>query len=231
MERAIFQNYIFVILLASLVFAGTGCKRNQISEFVASESHTYFELMKDKKKHKIYTEINSNLMAFFVLDEFDNPELLKLIFKDSIQNLNTFIFEFRKQKDVSSPAKNFINKDFINSLKGDDSLFKEWKNHYSSFQISEQKFTKTYVIVDTSKNNLQGTKFTENNKVVYRISNYFCYCKNGGIAGYCILNSALRCALDNLCDLWKDCIETGNWGPGCQTSLDQAKVCLGTYEQ
>lgn len=50
------------------------------------------------------------------------------------------------------------------------------------------------------------------------------------MSAHCIFNSALKCAFDNLCDAW-GCIEAGNWGPGCQESLDKAKVCLGVYDE
>ena len=194
----------------------------EVSKFISSGEQAYLEVMVDRSPHKIYTEHHADYKAMFIFGEKDNPELLEVSFLDSSKTITTFIVEFRTEKDRVSPGLPVADNELIKSLKSDAKGFEDWQDRFSSFPVEP---TDRGALTDASFADPSGIKIVDGNEIIFRASNYFCYCRNGGLSAACII-STLRCAMDNLCTVWR-CIEAGEWSPECHDALEAAKACLG----
>jgi hypothetical protein len=197
----------------------------EVSKFISSERQAYLEVKADDGLHKIYTEHRGEYKAMFVFGERDNPELIELSFLDAGKRITTYILEFRTEKDRVSLGLQFADHELIRSLKSDAKGFEDWRDRFSTFP---DRVTGSAVLTDPSFADPTGVRILDGDTIVFRASDYFCFCRNGGLAAACII-SALRCAMDNLCTVW-ECIESGEWSPSCHDALEEAKACLGMVE-
>jgi hypothetical protein len=221
--RTPFQLLLFFLLSVS------GCQTAHVEKFTVSGKHTYFQVQDGQKVQKVYTEIQPNRMVVVVLDEANQPQLIRLSFADNAGRRNTLLMEFSQTGKAISAGKNFSEEKFLRSLTAANGKFEEWKKKYLSFPSSDPKYTKRYVIPEKLGDNRDDIVFADRERIKLRFRDFFCGCKDGKIWGECFV-SALRCALDNLCEL-SDCVETGEWTPECSSNLEKAKLCLGQYEK
>lgn len=202
----------------------TDNQAKKVLMFISDRSRAYLEVKEENKLRKIFTEQTPRYMAMLVFNESNNPEILKLSFTDNLRKQNVWTIEFRAQKAVSPLGKKLAQQDFIATLSSNDPGFKDWKRKFSSFPSAEPARGSHFIIVNTSNTKSPGTAITDGKIVTLKMKDWVCACKNGTIAGPCMISN-LRCALDNLCNVW-GCIEEGTWNPDCQSSLNQAKACL-----
>jgi hypothetical protein len=220
-------KHLFSCFVILSIFTTVGCKKKQVSNFISDGDRTTFELKIDGKKTNVFTETGPNRMALLVLDKAGSPTLLKISFPDSAGTQTTFIFQFQKEKTAKTPGTQLLDKEFINAIKGGDGQFDKWRKDYLS--LPGDQYVKRVAILDTARKDPGGIKVTDGNTIALRIKNYLCSCKMGSIYGHC-LNSALRCAMDKLCNIWGECVEKATWTPNCSSDLETAKVCLGEYQ-
>lgn len=224
--KTLCSNTSFRLVLSLLISTCWGCQKTHVKNFTGSDKRTYFELHDGKKFQNIYTEIQSNRMALIVMDEANKPQLIKVSFPDGAGESNTILLEFTENRDTPSAGKKFLKESFIRELTAADGRFEQWKKGILSFPTSDPKFTMSYVIAGKIGDEWSGIVFTDCNTVASRIKDYYCTCRVS--PGACA-NSGLRCAMNALCDLWENCVDTGDWGPTCNASLAQLKVC--SFEQ
>lgn len=196
----------------------------KVLTFISDRSRAYLEVKEENKLRKLFTEQHPRYMVMLVFNESNNPEILKLSFTDNLRKQNVWTIEFREQKTGSLPGKKLAQADFIATLNSDVPGFKDWKKRFSSFPSAESARNSHFIVVNASNTKSAGTIITDGKIVTLKMKDWVCACKNGTIAGPCMISN-LRCALDNLCAVW-GCIEEGKWNPDCQSSLNQAKACL-----
>lgn len=213
----------------------SGGRKDNISKFISNDTRAYIEIKEENKLQKIYTEYNERYTGILVFNESNNLEIIKIAFADNSKNQNVWTIELRQQKDSSPPGKKLVEKDYIETLNSSAPEFQNWKQRFSSFPTTEPSLTQNFVGVAKAPNDTSGgTKIVDGEAIALRIKDSFCFCRNfagtPAIAGSFCTNSALRCAADNLCDVW-ECVESGEWTGSCSASLEQAKVCLGEYQE
>lgn len=214
-----------LMLLAS--FFILSCSKKKVSNFVTEDKKAYLEVGSGADRKQIITEYGVNYKVLLVFDAENNLEIFKLNYLDSTKKNFDFSFEIIKNGNQKSTASEILENNFIQLLKSNKNGFAEWQTAFSSFSSDSQTTKRKQLFVDKSGLN-NPLVFVKNEKVVFRMKDIFCTCKRGAVMGIC-LNSALRCAMDNICDAW-DCIVYGEWTPECNTQVEQAKVCLGMYE-
>jgi hypothetical protein len=195
------------------------------SKFIASGNQAYVEVKVDGALQKIYTEHNGDYKSLLVLGERNNHELLQFSFPDSSKRIVTYVLEFRTEKDNVSPGLKVAGSELIKSLSSEADGFKDWQSRFSSFPDQP---TGSAVMTDPSFADPVGVDIVDGDQIVLgrRMSDLVCYCQRGSTHYSCIIDSAIRCALDNLCTVF-ECLEAGEWSPSCHDALQAAKACLG----
>ena len=197
-----------------------------INKFIHGDGRTYAELGDGDSVLRVLTEHATRFSATAVL-KADVLELLELSFGDPDKQGNLWTIALRRSDALPSAL---MSERFVEDLKGDFTGVDEWKRSVLAPR-RERPAVRMSLLVLTDSDPVTGDgdvtlgeEFAE-----MRIKDLFCSCKPGTFSVAHCLNSALRCAMNNLCDAW-DCVESGEWTPECSQNLEMARVCLGEYQ-